>query len=642
MDWTGGTRRRFAGARNNNAALQKQKAHFAKARAAVQHEPSTGHQTASAVAHNDDTRDMSLKGSTARLSAFCASLTRSGSGRGSASARYHSNTSTNRRQDRTTDSTINAAVHEDEELLLIARRRKLLARNDWLALDPTRPLRIGFPTAGDKHDVGRRKKVKRSSATGPKAAQRRLLTPLFEERVEPAPYLMSGALPPAQEDNIEVKVGTNAFDSQSRPSRRSNTPRHLSVGPQSTILRHLSEESMLLGADGDTFDADQVDVSAHVQDGRDSREGTVRVLSMGSEERYNEEDAHRRGREYSPTRSDSSGPQQLEAWNHGEGIDSTANHRHRPGHINNVPLISYPSIPEPSIWDAEETQAINDPEYTARNRAADSYAMLNPAGHDASEIDAEKAWRWLMGIATQSESFTSNKALDSSSDHITTSDTVQRAFPGFVQREANLDGAIAISPEAANYPLDRIELGPDSSNLNHSRLTRAQDPPATSVQSPKGLPGTTGDHTDNEALWREFIIGSQDSESGDDLHSAWQRNREKTQESSELPRPLQLSGFGTSDHATRGEAVVASPTLFAVTDAGFDDEPDSREASVEDNQLDLMATPSSPRNIHATSTKKLSSQRSKRSREQKVDVTRKEGHARTRTLRRGTQSHGRV
>lgn len=39
MDWTGGTRRRFVGAKNNNTALQKQKAHFAKARAAIQHEP---------------------------------------------------------------------------------------------------------------------------------------------------------------------------------------------------------------------------------------------------------------------------------------------------------------------------------------------------------------------------------------------------------------------------------------------------------------------------------------------------------------------------------------------------------------------------------------------------------------------------
>jgi len=39
MDWTGGTRRRFTGAKNNNTALKKQKAYFAKARAASNHDP---------------------------------------------------------------------------------------------------------------------------------------------------------------------------------------------------------------------------------------------------------------------------------------------------------------------------------------------------------------------------------------------------------------------------------------------------------------------------------------------------------------------------------------------------------------------------------------------------------------------------
>jgi hypothetical protein len=43
MDWTGGTRRRFTGAKNSNTALKKQKAHFAKARAASHQEPVASH-----------------------------------------------------------------------------------------------------------------------------------------------------------------------------------------------------------------------------------------------------------------------------------------------------------------------------------------------------------------------------------------------------------------------------------------------------------------------------------------------------------------------------------------------------------------------------------------------------------------------
>jgi hypothetical protein len=43
MDWTGGTRRRFAGSKSNNTALKKQKAYFAKARAASHQEPAASH-----------------------------------------------------------------------------------------------------------------------------------------------------------------------------------------------------------------------------------------------------------------------------------------------------------------------------------------------------------------------------------------------------------------------------------------------------------------------------------------------------------------------------------------------------------------------------------------------------------------------
>lgn len=87
-----------------------------------------------------------------------------------------------------------ARTCQDEELHLLASRRKLLARNDWLALDQTRPLRIGFPTAGDKDRVGRRRKIKKFSETRTKAAQPRLMTPLFEERLGLNAYHMSGAL----------------------------------------------------------------------------------------------------------------------------------------------------------------------------------------------------------------------------------------------------------------------------------------------------------------------------------------------------------------------------------------------------------------------------------------------------------------
>lgn len=60
------------------------------------------------------------------------------------------------------------------------------------------------------------------------------------------------------------------------------------MGAQSTAFSHLSEESMLLGADGDSFDADQVEVPAYTRDVHDTLQGLVRQASFDSD-RYERE-----------------------------------------------------------------------------------------------------------------------------------------------------------------------------------------------------------------------------------------------------------------------------------------------------------------------------------------------------------------
>lgn len=632
MDWTGGTRRRFAGARNNNTALQKQKAHFAKARAAIQHEPFTSHRGASASAHNDDTQARAYKGTAIPLVSLRASLTTPGSGRNTVILDDNDDRSINAQGVRSTDSAANMQTHEDEELLLIARRRKLLARNDWLALDPTRPLRIGFPTTSDKDRVGRRKKVKRPSATCSKAAQRRLLTPLFEERLEPAAYLMSGALPAVQDEHIEIKVGTGAFDSQSRPSRKSNTPGNLSVGPQSTILSHLSEESMLLGADGDTFDADQVEVPAYMQPGLESRGSTSRPSSVDSDARNDVETAHSRG-----TRGHSAELQQLEAWADGEDIYSLANSSPRPDDFTDASLISRLAAPGTNVWDHLKAQQVHHFDHTGTKPPVDPHVTAPSMDQNPLEVDTEKEWRQLMGIIMQTESSTSNKAVDSSSQHLTTSDSVQRDLPCNMQNEVGFDD-LRPSTGVGGLSLDHVDPEKFHSTLEQPRPNRVPEMVSTLAQPPTHIPKVTADDSDNEALWREFIIGSQDSESGDDLHSAWQRSRGKTRELSEQPRSLQLSGLGTSDQATRGEVEGTSPGRSAVTDSGADNELDLREDSIEEDALQPTPAPSSPRNIHAVSTKKLDPRRFIRPTERNATTTRGRDHAASRTynLRRGT------
>lgn len=632
MDWTGGTRRRFAGARNNNTALQKQKAHFAKARAAIQHEPFTSHRGASASAHNDETQARAYKGTATATSlvSLRASLTWSGSGRNSMILDDNDDRSINAQRVRSTDSAANVQMHEDEELLLIARRRKLLARNDWLALDPTRPLRIGFPTTSDNDRVGRRKKVKRPSATCSKAAQRRLLT--FEERLEPTAYLMSGALPPTHDEHIEIKVGTSAFDSQSRPSRKPNTPGNLSVGPQSTILSHLSEESMLLGADGDTFDADQVEVPAYVQPGHESRDYTSRPSSVDSDDQNDEETAHSRG-----TQGHSAELQQLEAWADDEDIYSLANSLPRSDNFTDDSLISRLAAPGTNVWDHVKAQQVHPSDHTSTSPPVDPHVSAASMDQNTLEADTEKEWRQLMGIVMQTESLTSNKAVDSSSQHLTTSESVQRDLPCNMQHEIGFDD-LRPSTGVGGSSLDHVDPERYQSTLEQPRPNRVHKMVSTYAQPPTHTPKVTADDLDNEALWREFIIGSQDSESGDDLHSAWQRSRGKTRELSEQPRSLQLSGLWTSDQVTRGEAEGTSPGRFAVTDSDPNNALDLREDSIEDDALQPMPALSSPLNIHAVSTKKLDPRRFKGPTERNATTTRERNYAASRTynLRRDT------
>lgn len=611
MDWTGGTRRRFAGAKHNTT-LQRQKAHLARARAAVQHEPFSSRERSKGIDHNDDTQATSykcivltLKPSRLRL------LTRLGSGRDAVISERDDHKKTSTRQSRITNSTGVAQSHQDEELHLLASRRRLLARDDWLALDRTRPLRIGFSNAGDKDRVGRRRKIKKSSATRTNAAQRRPMTPLFEERLEPSAYLMSGALASEHDNHVEIKIGTGAFDSQSRPSRRSTVSRNAGMGAHSIALSCLSEESMLLGADGDTFDADQVEVPTYTHADHGKRQSSVRPASLEPMQ------IEPKGwGEYSSTAQEHSfalddGPelQQYRALNADvkspSPLSTPDDYQQTIGKSptnNNSAAVSKVR----STGDARLTNFSGDID---RKMLVDPLIMAASTDQDALEADTEQAWRQLMGIVTQSESFTSNKALDSFSEHRTTSDIIHRVDPG----DARYGAYISDTDSDARQCHGILNQAPPTQSHGMLVVDEQQSPHASR---------DARDDTDNEALWREFIIGSQDSESGDEVHSVWQRSRRRLRQSSEQPQSLQVSGLGTSDQATRGEATVCSPNPFASSRiASVDDFHEHVNASIETFPLDSTPEPNSPRNIHATLAKKLDPRRFKMPKESDASDT---------------------
>lgn len=516
--------------------------------------------------------------------------------------------STNEQQSRGTGFVDNHQQHHDEELRLLASRRKLLSRNDWLALDSTRPLRIKFPAGDEKDAVGRRKKVKRSSAANATAAGPRPLAPLFDEglRHKHPTYLMSGALPPTDDEHIEIRVGTSAFDTHSHPAKDSEALRAVSTGPQSTALSHLSEECMLLGADGDTFDANQVEVPAHVHEGQASSGKAVRSLSLpsdgpstshgGVENSLTVEQYHRfqdSGAQAELDHTDSITA--LESHVLQVMVDLSSGHHLSP---------RYGASVVPDERQTDDLLVSDGP------RPAAHYQITAPADQKPFEDDTEYLWKQLMGIPANSEALTSDKDTGSWNQRVVASGITQEAATGDPHGD-NGAGTTDFGPAVRMPQETDTAAAQNDDDLDAPLVTAMHELQSAGTRSLDRSQKDPLNDKDDEALWREFIIGSQDSGSEDELHLAWQRSRGKALYSSD-PRSLELSGLGTSDKATNGEASLASPTLRTVQVTCSEGPVELEEDSIEDPPLESSPTGNRPRNIHTMSAKKLDPMRFKK------------------------------
>ncbi|KAF2214750.1 hypothetical protein CERZMDRAFT_95140 [Cercospora zeae-maydis SCOH1-5] len=130
----------------------------------------------------------------------------------------------------------------DDELRLRASRHHLLARRDWLGLAAARPLKLKFPANRDSERVGKRRKVKRFRDDVQLSRHRRV-TPPFQHQERLFEPIMSGAI---QNHDVQVKIGTDAFTSQTQRSRESQSPMNTSLRHPSTDLGSLPEEPMLM------------------------------------------------------------------------------------------------------------------------------------------------------------------------------------------------------------------------------------------------------------------------------------------------------------------------------------------------------------------------------------------------------------
>jgi hypothetical protein len=503
----------------------------------------------------------------------------------------------------------NVHIRNDEELMLLASRRKLLARSDWLALEPTRPLRLNFPATSNNERVGRRKKIKRAPAQASKPAQQRLLTPLFEERLQANDYMMSGALPPSSDGKIEIKVGTDAFDSQTCPTRKSQVSRNASVCSQSTALSRLSEESMLLGPDGDTFDANLVEVQPFHARYDESVEPPDHREHMPL---YGVGRSTQATRGHSPAYSNQTALQQLAVSSFSDHSMLTAEHSLRIDLQDEDTLADTPcDAPQPR----EVKPAGGIDASTKAPELSSSHPVTSPDQNDP-DSEAENAWRRLMGIATQVASSASIKALNSMSEHVTASESPCTANP---IRVGIFDMA-ASSPrsEGPNPSEHGSEHGLEHGSENNDfplvvGSHHPAEPPVATAQLPQPshiIP--EDDH--GESLWRDFVIGSQDSESEDELQLAWQRKRKRKRRpsNSEQSRSLQLSGLGTSDKATQGGTVALSSPSFVHIELDESDLLHDRSEGIEGLSPNFAAESKGTQNIHASSPMRWLSKKPKR------------------------------
>ncbi|KAK4556958.1 hypothetical protein LTR86_005939 [Recurvomyces mirabilis] len=621
MDWTGGVRKRFAGGKNNSNTL-KQKQHFAKARAALQHTPgsyrtfkptypapeSNGERYGRAI-HDFGDRDAHISHSRRRQ--YLHEETKSkrhsthATGRGHTSRPSrgyydshlkqpgaHADKVSKRQSHDDHSPSVDIGTFDDdkqdEEVQLLASRHGLLARRDWLGLSFARPLHMDYASSTNLDHVGKRRKLRKAHRSM-RPPSRRLLTPLFEERHLRPDYVMSGAL---RDDHLIFKIGTEALASQTQPSRRSRTPMNTSMRPPSTDLATLSEESMLLGAAGDELEA-------------------VRRI-RNDDHRPNE------GGEALQAPRNAARPQQL--------VADTTQMRRRPT-MDSLPsdnneLTSPHDLPDKRMpiqalpadtWIDHSTNPASALKTHISQSKARTADLSEPCDHmqklSTSESN-DRQWRQMMHIAPYTSSHASLVGIKSSTDHLTTHKNGPRpelrrvvsrvVNPGFTTREDEFANRAVAADAPIRLPSNVI------------------DPPTLSLL--EGRSSSIAEDAKDEAFWRRFIIGSE--KSSDLLQGlidgAKPRSDSDIVLAANASSSLATSGLGTSNNATAGGTPFETQTSSddylreQAAQARVHHEaiesirPISEHDSIEETH-DFLKPVKQPVNIHATSTRMVNS-----------------------------------
>ena len=189
----------------------------------------------------------------------------------------------------------------------------------------------------------------------------------------------------------------------------------------------------------------------------------------------------------------------------------------------------------------------------------------------AADIERDdKVWRDLMNITQQSSSHTSVAALKSSSLRITTSENSHHHLLGITSGMSHESHPSVSTPKGAGTQASMLRHPDSAEVINESpRTTAHPHSPSASLRQIIDLaerPPPPAPHVEEEAddnvLWKQFIIGSQDSFE-DPLQSHDHKplpvqDHESSIATNARSSLFAISGLETSDKSTIGESLFAS------------------------------------------------------------------------------------
>ncbi|TKA80762.1 hypothetical protein B0A55_02707 [Friedmanniomyces simplex] len=424
-----------------------------------------------------------------------------------------------------------------------------------------------FTSSREKDRVAKRRKVEKFSHRAKPAGQR-LLTPLFEERLMRPDHAMSGALP--QED-FRIKIGTDALATQTQPSRPSHSRASTSMRQPSMEYGPLSEESMLLGDEADSFEAyDVVESSEMPPEGDIKHADMLSVLaaySTSAQQVFEPREARILNGEV---------PYSMVPCSPDEG-----SHRNDPGPSRSLSSATsrLPGVLHSTRYSFDDFDGTNPAPGSAPHMRLTSVAdsePYTPSHHAATatpertaDEEDEEIWRNLLNIIQHTSSHASLAALRSSSLHLTTSSKSHRPDLRDLGVACNDDAPLLSTPRGAGTQGPALAHGEVASQ---EQTIITQSPPASLKQivrlaeRPVIVLDSRTENDPDDSAWRAFIIGSEDdgSESSRYLITAGSHEVGETiyQPPTVQSSSFATSGLGTSANATQGDTHFVSGTTL--------------------------------------------------------------------------------